>query len=153
MPVTVELQDMFSYSPVAIYVGVGMILVLLALLIVSKVIKKSNKPKVKEVKPQNVSKIKEKYDRLLVNLEKRHSAGEISPRIAHQELSKIIRSFVYEVTGIKVQNYTLEEIGSVDMPKLHELISECYVPEFAVENSGDVTALINKSRKVIAEWN
>ena len=70
-----------------------------------------------------------------------------------QELSKITRHFVYEATGIKVHNYTLQEIKGTNLSGLYSIISECYTPEFSVDKNGDIYGSITKARKVIEEWN
>lgn len=155
MQTTVDLQDMFSYSLV-VPVFIGLIFLGTILFFWIRKMPKKVKEKVPVVKPAPIKSIpllKEKYDKFLVEIERDYLAGGINEREAFQELSKAIRHFVYDVSGIQVQNYTLEEIGKAKMPRLYELISECYVPEFSEESKGNVRDAINKARKVIAQWN
>ena len=156
MPITVELQDMHSYSVIMIVVVAIFVIasiVALGLFIVIKVSKKeTTRPKV-EMTVQNRINIKQKYCGLLNNLERKCFDKKISNRKAYQELSKITRHFVYEATGIKVHNYTLQEIKGTNIAGLYSVISECYAPEFAIDKNGDVYSSITKARKVVEEWN
>ena len=60
--------------------------------------------------------------------------------------------FVFEVTGIKVQHYTLTEIRRVNIPQLTNLVREYYEPEFARETRADVRASIFRTRSLIESW-
>ena len=90
---------------------------------------------------------------IVMDLEARYEMGKVSEKEAYQELSKYIRHFVHDVTGIRVQNYTLEDIGRLNMPMLYYLIAECYAPEFSADASGNLGESIRKAREVIYGWN
>lgn len=156
LPITVELQDMMSYSKLGLIGLIALIALVVLIVIISIVVKKIKNAPPKPVSIPSESKIKlakEKYSKLLMNLEARYRMGKVSERGAYQELSKYIRHFVHDVTGIKVQNYTLEEIGSLNIPNLYYLIAECYAPEFSADGSGDLGVSISKAREVINGWN
>ena len=150
--ITVELQKYFTYFPVILLIIVGLAGTLL-ILFLPKFKKKKPVPKPKPISPQNITVLKQKYIGILNDLEKKCREGKCSDRQALQALSKTVRNFVYDATGIRVQNYTLMEIHAAKVPRLYELISQCYIPEFAVDADADVYKLINKARTVIAEWN
>ena len=90
-----------------------------------------------------------KIDNLIINF----NNSKLSSRKAYQELSSIIRNFIYEVTNIQVQNYTLKDISTINMPILYQLVSEYYNPEFSKISKGNITLSINKTRMVIEKWN
>ena len=159
MQITVNLKDMFSYSftPILLFGA----LALLFCFIASRMKKApEKKPKEKEKvritqpeKPKNISSIKAAYIKQLADIEKKYSANELTNRMAYQKLSLIVREFVYEVTNIKVTNFTLQELKELNMPKLYTLIEEFYTPEFAIKDDGNFLESIQKARKVIEEWN
>lgn len=155
MQISVDLQDMFSYSPVVIFIILFLFFISMVIMVIKK--RKHKMPKrvpVKQpVKPKNTATIKQKYQQMLSDLEKAYLEDQLSERLAYQELSRIIRHFVHEVTGKEVQNYTLTEIGQLNMPNLYEAIVEYYVPEFATESKSDLQNSITKARRVIEEWN
>lgn len=157
MPITVELQDMHSYSALMIIFVIAFLILsigVLVFLLIRRYRKTNVKPKVRvEITPANRENIKQKYFSLLNELETKCSNNKISNRKAYQELSKITRHFVYEATGIKVHNYTLQEIKETNIAGLYSVISECYMPEFAVDKNGEIYSSIAKARKVIEEWN
>lgn len=157
--ITVELQDNYSYLPFLLLLFaliVGIILIVVWAAKGPKTEKKavSETPAQMPVNPRSRGmELKRKYDRLLVQLADDSEKKVIEDREAYQRLSRLVRDFVYEVTGVKVQNYTLQELQGMNMPKLTALIEECYVPEFALDNcQGDVSETIKKARKVIGEW-
>ena len=77
----------------------------------------------------------------------------IELRKAYQMISETIRMFVFEITDITTQNYTLQEIKRLSIPKLYDLIKEFYEPEFASKSKGNFNDSINKARRIINEWN
>ena len=155
MPITVELQDMHSYSPLMIIVVI--IFVILSIgavlfMIIKRYMKTNSTPRIQMTYASREN-IKQKYWNLLNNLETKCRGDKISNRKAYQELSKIVRHFVHEATGIKVHNYTLDEIRTINISGLYDVINECYTPEFSVDKNGEIYCTIAKARKVIQEWN
>lgn len=159
METSVKLQEPFSYAVWPIIV-VGMIAAaVLAYLIIEKLIAGSKKkrntelPVVRQKSVVEVSAIKRKYIAELYKIENDLKNSKISIRTAYQKMSVCIRKFVYEVTGIKVQHYTLFDIKALNMPMLEDLIAEYYAPEFSEKSVGDVSASIEKTKRVIEKWN
>ncbi len=157
MPITVELQDMFSYSLLLVAIAVVLVAIIgMTGLLIFLLKKKAKQPE--EVKPSSAAKpvsgnqVKEKYETAICDLETEYRKGGVPERNAYQELSRLLRHFVYEVTGIKVHHNTLEEIKELDMPGLCAVIEACYAPEFSVDQSGDIYDTMNRARMVIKEW-
>lgn len=156
LPITTPLQDMMSYSKLGL---IGMVCLIVAVLIyvivhlIIKMRKNAPAPVPRIASEDKIRAAKEKYNKLLMDLQARYEMEKVTEKEAYQELSKYIRHFVYDVTGIKVQNYTLEEIGRINLPQLYYLIAECYVPEFAADASGNLGESIRKAREVIYGWN
>lgn len=162
MPITVELQDMFSYS-VWLTVGVTMLVILIGVVGLLVFLKMRNKKKVverpvpvQEPLPQKTQltgeQIKQKYCAMIDDLENQCHTGKLSNRKAYQKLSVILRRFVYELTGMKVHNFTLNEIERLNMPCVSSVIEECYAPEFSLDKDGSIYDTMNKTRMVIREW-
>ena len=153
MQVTVDLQDPFSFSLIPIVI-LFIILVIPAYLYWKKY-NENRKPKaieIKKVDEKSIVRIQKKYIKRLVILQNKIDNNKISIRRAYQGLSKIIRYFVFEVTGINVQNYTLVEIKKLKMHQLTELIEDYYIHEFSKRSLGNINESIEKTRKVIVRW-
>lgn len=159
MPITVEFQDMFMYSviPPMIAVLIAVVVGVVGFIYFKK--RKDVKPKeqVRQEAPVtkpvvNEVQIRDRYCQMVNELEAEFKNGKLSNRTAYQKLSEILRQFVFELTGVKVQNFTLEEIKRVNMPNLTRIIDECYAPEFSVDKEGNIDETINKTRMVIKEW-
>lgn len=151
MQVTTELKPPFSYS--FIYIIIFTILIILILFLIKN--KKRGKIQSNIIIPkhEDLLTIKNKYLSKIQKLIDDYNNKSITSRKAYQSLSSIIRNFIYEATNIKVQNYTLKDISSINMPVLYELVSEYYDPEFAKFSKGDIISSIDRTRKVIEKWN
>lgn len=152
MQVQTELRPMFSYSFLAIiFITIFTILIFF----IMKYFKKKNNIKNEIIIPKQKDLILIKKDYLikLDNLINELNENKISNRKAYQNLSSLIRNFIYEVTNIKVQNYTLTDIKKINMPILYELVSDYYDPEFAKISKGNIKVSINKTKMVIERWN
>lgn len=157
METSVKLQEPFSYAiwPV-IVLGVIVAAFLVYFIIVKVRKRKQEKPQIPVImqkSPEEIAVIKSKYIKELYQIENALKAEKISIRTAYQNMSVCIRKFVHAVTGIKVQNYTLQDIKVLNMPMLEELIAEYYAPEFALKSVGDVSNSIEKTKRVIEKWN
>lgn len=156
MNTTVELQSPFHYSIWAIII-IAITFIGLTIYLIYDFIKKTTKsieqrPVVQKRTPAQVNNIRAKYLREINNIENDFDNNKISLRHAYQKLSKTVRKFVYEMTGIRVDNFTLQDIKEDGVPYLVELISECYAPEFSKYSSGNLKESLNKAKEIIAKW-
>lgn len=157
MQTSVELQTPFSYSLVYICI----VFIITSIFTIYIIIKRCNNKKIKKsvhdannkLELNEVLNIKNKYLKKIDVIKNNVENKKITNRKAYQSISNIIRHFVYEVTAIRVQKYTLSEIEKLDMPMLYELVSEYYEPEFSKNSVGDIKSSIDKTRKVIEKWN
>ncbi len=153
---TVELQEPFSYLIVWIILAAvflaGAIILGLIILRKSKFTHKKRAPKIKPVPPPTLEMIKNKYRDLLWELRQQAESGQISMKKSYQKLSRYIRSFVFESTGLRVQFFTLEEIRSLGIHSLTQLITECYEPEFAESSTRNTCMSIDTAANIINNW-
>ena len=156
MQTSINLQEPFTYSIIPLVFLAIIIIILIYFLIKNKKIVTVEKEIVKEIPEKNVKNIpviKNKYLKQLDKINKEFKENLITLREAYQSISGVIRLFIFEVTDITTQNYTLTEIKKLDLPVIYELIEEYYEPEFASKSIGDFDASINKTRRIINEWN
>ena len=158
MQTNINLQEPFTYSLIPLIITIVFIIGLTIYLICSKktknedIVKKDNVKTIPERNKKDIPVIKNKYIQQLDEIEDRYNKKKIELRKAYQLISESIRLFVFEVTNITTQNYSLAEIKKLNIPELYELIEEYYEPEFASKTVGDFVSSINKARRVINEW-
>ena len=158
MQTNINLQEPFTYSLIPLIITIVFIIGLTIYLICSKktknedIVKKDNVKTIPERNKKDIPVIKNKYIQQLDEIEDRYNKKKIELRKAYQLISESIRLFVFEVTNITTQNYSLAEIKKLNIPELYELIEEYYEPEFASKTTGDFNSSINKARRVINEW-
>ena len=157
MKTSVELQGPFSYL---------IIWVILAVLFIGAVVfsqiffrkklgdrlKKEKQIRIKKIAESTLEGLKRKYIGELTCIEMDLRNQNITVRQAYQKMSLCIRLFVFDVTGIKVQKYSLSEIRRVNIPQLTQLVREYYEPEFALESRMDVMSSLGRTRGVIEAW-
>ena len=158
MQTSINLQDPFTYSVIPLIISICISIIFIILIYFNKLAKKSKIENivVKEIPEKNIKNIpviKGKYLNQLDSIEYKYVNQMIELRKAYQLISEAIRLFVFEITDITTQNYSLAEIKKLNMPTLYNLIEEYYEPEFASKSIGDFEASINKARRVINEWN
>jgi hypothetical protein len=154
MQTSVSLQEPYSFSIVPIIV---LIIIASALVFVLLFLKK-NKNEKSEVKaiPQknikNIPAIKNKHLRELEAIEYQYKSNKLELRKAYQLISENVRLFVFEVTDITTQNYSLTEIKKLNIPNLYETIAEYYEPEFSKKPSGDFINSVQKAKTIIQKF-
>ena len=158
MKTSVTLQEPFSYSVIPIFI-IGALVALYGLYLIISVLRKQPKKKPAKQMPKkiisaaDIRTIKGKYLTELEHIKQALWTQQISTRDAYQKMSLCIRHFVYEVTGIQVQNCTLEDIRQLHMPNLEALIAEYYAPEFSMTSMSDSAASLERTKRVIELWN
>jgi len=161
METSVELQRFMRYSRTPMII-VGSLIAALTLLIiiylihrVIKLMKANRKVTIKEVvwtKP-NMSNLKGEYLQKIKKIETEFTSDTTQIRPAYEKLSVTIRDFAYKASGVEVQKYTLSEIRATHLQDLANLIQEFYEPEFDKISEGDVMLAIDKTKRMIIEWN
>ncbi len=159
MVTSVDLQEPMKYYLVWIILAILVIVLAITAQIVFRILlkdqlhkKKNKKPKVKKASKKPLPVLKWEYLQKLDYLERGIMAGSMSKRVSYQQVSGLIRDFVYDATGIKVQNYSLREIRKVGIPGLTALVQEYYEPEFARQSMADIRGSLFRTRKAIELW-
>ena len=163
MPTTINLRRPFDFSvvPIAIVGGIFAALTVAILLMVlySLIKDMKKKEKVEQVVEQpvfvkqDIGKLKAEYINKLALIENKYNEDPTKIRPAYEGMSKVVREFVYKATGTEVDKFTLAEISRTEYAGLAKLIGEYYQPEFDQISEGDVKASLEKTRRLVAEWN
>lgn len=155
MNITVELQPPMLYM--TRFTVIALVCAAAAAVLWFFFIRSIRKEPVGETEPVHDAAWRERtrrsYAAQLTELEARLDAGEIDMRQAYQEMSSVLRLFVHEMTGIHVHEFTLTEIRKVGIPRLTQLVSSYYTPEFALWSRADARKALKKTKDVIQTWN
>ena len=109
--------------------------------------------KPKPYTPPDLTDLKQKYQRLIDEIEQNHAAGKLSSRKAHQKLSHVLRMFVVEINGHRVDTLTLRDLEKTRYKTLAAAIKQFYIPEFTAVEQGSVAEAAALARKTVAAWN
>lgn len=160
METTVNLRRLFDFSQLPIIITGGILAALTVTIILMFVYSwlKKYQPKEK-VAPQPVfvkpdmTKLKSEYLSLLDGIEAKFNEDPTKIRPAYEGMSRVVRDFVYRATGTEVDKFALYEINATEYKGLAKLVGEYYQPEFDQISEGDVKASLEKTRRLVAEWN
>ncbi|MCQ2521814.1 MAG: hypothetical protein MJ105_05495 [Lachnospiraceae bacterium] len=161
MEFSVSLQENYQLNNKPIFTFVIIVAAIFAIYgIVLLIIKLMPKPKPvdadaawKALSPAEKNMLRNKYLMLIDGLYMKVRAGGISDRMCFHTLSKYVREFISDFTGVKVSRCTLNEIKNMNAPVLANLIEEFYAVEFAKISEGDEITAIEKTKWIIRGWN
>ena len=162
METTINLRRLFDFSQLPIIIT-GAVLGALTIAIVLMFLygllkdwkKKEKKVVIEEkvfVKP-DMDKLKTEYLALLDGIEAKFNEDTTKIRPAYEGMSRVVRDFVYRATGTEVDKFALYEICQTEYRDLASLVGEYYQPEFDKISEGDVRDALQKSRRLVSEWN
>lgn len=147
----VELRAPFHYS-ITCLVVVFIITMALWFLMLSKNRTKRPITKAETIKSFDLEMLKRKYLKELDDIVIAVAEERKTTREAYNKMSRVIRKFVKETTGIDVLKCTLADIKLLNMPVLYELVKEYYEPEFSAHVQGDYIKSIDMTREAIKKW-
>lgn len=148
MNITVALQDvrMFSFFwLLAALTGLAA-----AVFLVHQVLGKHRQ--IQKAAVEEVS-LQDKYLEKLKHLEQEYLHNQISVRSAYQTLSRTVREYGSELTGIPMDRLTLAEIRLHGSGKAAHLVERYYEPEFAEYAEDKFIYEIHYAEEVIRAWN
>ena len=146
MKYSIELEPPFAYSSYWYAVGIGLILlsVLIAFLLKRLFAVRINSPlKLDRLHRESLARIDE--------IEKAYAGNELDTRAVHQKMSREVRQFIRDVTGLNTGNMNYEELSRLGRPEYAQLIRKYYGPEFASRPIADTPASINSGKDLINE--
>lgn len=79
-------------------------------------------------------------------------AQEIGPRTAVQELSRLVRAFVQDATGVRTLSMTLADLRKQPVPAVAAAVEQFYPGEFSAAREQDVGAALDAARTVVRSW-
>ena len=162
METTINLRRLFDFSQLpiiitgAVLAALTIAIVLMFLYSLLKDYRKKPRQVIEEkpvfVKP-DMSKLKTEYLALLDGIEAKFNQDPTKIRPAYEGMSRVVRDFVYRATGTEVYKFALYEICQTEYRDLASLVGEYYQPEFDKISEGDVRDALQKSRRLVSEWN
>ena len=163
METTINLRRLFDFSKLPIIITaaiLGLLTVAIVLMLLYNLLKDwQRKEKTKEVIEEKVfvkpdmDKLKAEYLALLDGIEAKFNEDTTKIRPAYEGMSRVVRDFVYRATGTEVDKFALYEICQTEYQDLAVLVGEYYQPEFDKISEGDVRESLQKSRRLVSEWN
>lgn len=104
------------------------------------------------VAPTDLTALKQMYLKKIEVIWQKYEARDVTARVTHQKLSRLVRRFVGEVTKSSVANMTLADLRHTKYATVAQTIEAYYEPEFARIETGNVADAMARARKVVQEW-
>lgn len=80
-------------------------------------------------------------------------SGRIPLRMAHQELSLLLRKYVRDASGVDAPRMTLDEITRHSLPGVATALQQLYPAEFGPEPLPSIDASAAAAKAVVVSWN
>lgn len=98
--------------------------------------------------------LRDEYIARIRAVEHAHMAHELDARAAHLELSRLVRAFVNEHSGLEAPVLTLEQLAGRDVhPSLIEALRTWFYPgAFEMDSSVAVRPAAKAAREVVLRW-
>ena len=86
------------------------------------------------------------------DVERRVTAGELSPRDAHIELSEILRELAFYTTRFDARKMTLTDLRRAGLSRLADTIGSFYPVAFAPHEAIEAQPAIDAARTAVSQW-
>lgn len=105
-----------------------------------------------QVVPIDMDSLRQKYLQLIAQVESQYAAKSMTSRQVHQELSSLVRLFVFEARGVRAQVLTLNDLKQSDLTALTELIELYYPGEFASIERSEPDSAVQLAKEMVQSW-
>lgn len=104
--------------------------------------------------PQAVARLRRIAMARIDEVEREVGAGEMQARRGHHELSRVVRGFVAEVSGLKVDTMTAADIRQRGPSHVADVIETYYPRQFgAAESDGQsIRSSSQRARDIVGGW-
>ncbi len=82
-------------------------------------------------------------------IESSYNSNAINSREVHQQMSREVRKFIRNVTGLQAETMVCEDLCRTGRPELAALIKSYYAPEFARTFKVDTKESLEKGRELV----
>lgn len=97
--------------------------------------------------------LKAEFLRAINELDQKVDVGELDERMAHQELTRVMRHFVRRSMNVDVRADTVTTLTAhPDTREIGELIGDLYEPDFAPVSTVPFAQSARRAREVIRRW-
>lgn len=151
-----QILPVVGYSPLWLVIGLLLILLVVAYYLLSLLLTRP-RPAPQPVPPaaaprRSGAELQAVYLEQVERIEQLHAAGELSARRAHAELSRTVREFVSEATGVPADRMTLSELRATPFAGAAFAVSEYYPLIFGPDEARSTEHGLHAARQVIALW-
>lgn len=101
-----------------------------------------------------IAQLRVEYQERIADVETKTSSGELDPRRAHAEVSRLMRAYVNEYSGLEAPVLTLQDLVALDVrPELTDALQKVIYPSvFRRDEPLDPALAVEAARKVLASW-
>ena len=96
--------------------------------------------------------LQRKFSAAVGRVDERYRAGELNSRQAYAEMSRILRNFVYDRTGVRAQYMALGEVATVPLPRRHRWCQLCTGDNSTSVIVQTLPLLTAQVRRAIQSW-
>ena len=96
--------------------------------------------------------LRRRFARAIRSIDGRHRAGELSAAQASAEMSRTLRSFLHQATGIRAQYMHVEAIKSSDLAEAAALFQALNDAQFNTASPVEISQVGSTAEELIRSW-
>ncbi|MDO4241882.1 MAG: hypothetical protein Q4C71_05055 [Microbacteriaceae bacterium] len=147
-----EIIPPVEYSPIWEFLGWALLALVLVYFLLAWFF--SRPKQIRQTPPprRNLNTLRAKYFAAIDGVERAFNSGEFTQRQVHTELSRQVKQFAAEASGVNLDRMTLEELRKTHFTGVTKAVSEYYPQVFSPDTDMPPEKGIFAAREVIKLW-
>lgn len=150
-----EVMPLVGYSPFWLWLGIGIVVLVAVFYVLAMLFTRQPRDApVEQDEPEidlEAARI-EAFARV-DEVERLVASGELDDRTAYERLSRAVREFAAESTGVPADHMTLSDLSHTQLHGTTRTVAQLYPGIFAPDAQRNVAAAVHDARAVISGWN
>jgi hypothetical protein len=143
-----------TYSTVWLWIGLALLAVLILWYAAALVwtLPSQRLRRIPVLRDMHARVLRRRFGRAVRAVTDGHRRGELSAAEAGTRLSRTLRSFLHQATGVPAQYLQLDELAETGLADAAELFAELEEARFAAAPGVDVASVGRKAEEVVRTW-
>ncbi|OMH25141.1 hypothetical protein BKD30_06670 [Tersicoccus phoenicis] len=146
------------YDPVWLWIGLGLLAAVVAWYVWALASTRRSRRKWQLPGPADLPGLRTEYLARIDAVAAATERGELTARQAHQRLSRLVRVFAHQASGVSAHTMTLADLRAAQVPAVPgvagvaDAVAVLYPAEFGVPEAADARRAVDAARQVVGSW-
>ncbi|MEH0108969.1 hypothetical protein V6N00_04460 [Tersicoccus sp. MR15.9] len=145
------------YDPVWLWIGLGILAAVAGWYVWALASTRRSRAKWQPAGAQGLPGLQQEYLARIDAVADAAERGELTARQAHQRLSRLVRAFAHQASGVSLHTMTLADLrnepaGRPGVAGVADAVAVLYPAEFGVPEVADARRAVDAAREVVRSW-